>query len=64
VNGLLRRLTLASLGGVDHDTENFARGRLLIERLGERAVARLQLGEQAYVLDRDDSLVGEGLDQL
>ena len=31
--------------------------------VGELAVARLQLGEQAHVLDGDDRLVGEGLEE-
>ena len=40
------------------------RGRgLLVERLGDLAVARLQLLEQPRVLDRDHCLIGEGLQQ-
>ena len=31
--------------------------------VGQLAVARLQLREQAHVLDRDDGLVGEGLEE-
>ena len=31
--------------------------------VGQLAVARLQLGEQAHVLDGDHGLVGEGLQQ-
>ena len=46
----------------DHAQDVAGRG-LLLERLGEVAVARLQLLEQAHVLDRDDGLVGEGLQQ-
>ena len=37
---------------------------LLLQRLGEIARPRLHLVEQAHVLDRDDRLVGEGLDEL
>ena len=40
------------------------RGGLLLERFGEVAVARLELGEQAHVLDGDHRLVGERLQQL
>ncbi len=45
------------------DPQDLAGRRLLLERLGQRAVARLQLGEQADVLEGDDRLVGEGLQQ-
>ena len=38
-------------------------GRLAIERLREVPVARLQLREQARVLDGDDRLIGERLEQ-
>ena len=38
-------------------------GGLLLERLGEVAVARLQLREEAHVLDGDHGLVGEGLEE-
>jgi len=50
------------LGGRDHP-EDLAGRRLLGQRLGEIAVARLQLSEHARVLDGDDGLVGEGLQQ-
>ena len=40
-----------------------AGGRLLLQRLGQLAIARLQLREQPHVLDGDDGLVGEGLEQ-
>ena len=43
------------------DPENLRRGRLLLERFGQLGVARLQLLEQAHVLDGDDRLVREGL---
>ena len=36
----------------------------MLQRLGEVARARLHLVEQARVLDRDDGLVGEGLDEF
>ena len=45
------------------DPQDLAGGRLLLQRLGEVVVARLQLLEQPHVLDRDDRLVGEGLEQ-
>src|SRR5262249_16670107 len=51
-------------GRARDDTEDLARRRLLVERLGKIAIPRLQLLEQAYVLDRDDRLVGEGPQQL
>ena len=38
--------------------------RLLLQRLGQFARARLHLVEQPHVLDRDHRLVGEGRDQL
>ena len=40
-----------------NDAQDLADRRLLLERL-------LRLLEQAHVLDRDDGLVGEGLQQL
>ncbi len=43
--------------------EDLARGRLLLQRLGEVAVTSLQLVEQAHVLDRDHRLIGEGLEE-
>ena len=46
------------------DPQDLARGRLLLQRLGEVAIAGLQLGEQPDVLDGDDGLVGKGLQQL
>ena len=36
----------------------------VVERGGELLRARLHLVEQAHVLDRDDRLIGEGLDDL
>ena len=57
-----------SVGELDDDPQDLARGGLLLERLGhlgmrfcERSVLLLQLREQPHVLDRDDRLVGEGL---
>ena len=38
-------------------------GGLRVQRRGQLAVARLQLGQQARVLDRDHGLVGERLEQ-
>ena len=46
----------------DH-AQDLPRRRLLLERLRQLAVARLQLPEQPHVLDGDDRLVGEGLEQ-
>jgi len=53
----------------DH-AEDLGGRRLLLQGLGhlgmslrERLVLLLQLGEQAHVLDRDDRLVGKGLDE-
>src|SRR5262249_12789163 len=43
------------------DSEDLARRGLLLQRLGQLAVARLQLGEEADVLDGDDGLIREGL---
>src|SRR5215468_5725403 len=46
------------------DLEDLRRGSLLIQRLGQVLVTRLQLGEQPDVLDGDDGLVGESFQQL
>jgi len=46
----------------DH-TENLGRGGLPIERLDEVTIASLQVLEETHVLDRDDGLIGEGLEQ-
>src|SRR5713226_6758766 len=48
-------------GRAANHLEDFARRRLLVQRLREVRVPRLQLLEQPDVLDRDDRLVGEGL---
>ena len=45
------------------DAQDVGGGRLPLQRLAEVVVARLQLLEQAHVLDGDDRLVGEGLEQ-
>ncbi len=47
-----------------NDTENLGHRRLLLQGFAELAAARLHLLEQAHVLNRDDRLVGEGLEQL
>ena len=45
-------------------TRRISRGRrLLLERLGQLAVPRLELREQPHVLDGDHRLVGEGLQE-
>ncbi len=53
-----------SVGDSTDHAQDLARRRLLLERLGQVAVARLQLVEQAHVLDRDHRLVGERRHQL
>ena len=45
------------------DGQDLRRRRLLLQRLAELGVARLQLLEEAHVLDRDDRLRGERLEQ-
>ena len=52
-----------SVGRPAITAQHLRRGRLLLQRLGERPVALLQLGEQPGVLDGDHGLVGEGLQQ-
>ena len=51
-----------SFGELADDAQDLARCRLLLERFREVAVARLQLLEQAGVLDGDHGLIGEGLE--
>jgi hypothetical protein len=50
------------LGAAD-DAQDVAGGGLRVQRRGQLAVARLELGEQPHVLDRDHRLVGEGLEE-
>ena len=50
-------------GGPPDHLEQLAGRRLLLEGDPQLAVARLQLGEQAYVRDSDDGLVGKSLKQ-
>ena len=45
------------------DAQDLAGGGLLLERFGQRPVARLQLVEEPNVLDRDHGLIGKGLQQ-
>src|ERR1700730_1065296 len=45
------------------DMQYLSGRRLLLQRLGEVAVARLQLLEEADVLDGDYGFVGEGLEE-
>src|SRR5262249_28952814 len=61
-NRVEHRLDVGRRAG-DH-VQDLGAGRLLLERLGELARARLHLVEQPHVLDGDDGLVGEGLEQL
>jgi hypothetical protein len=48
--------------GTADGTKNSSDSSLLFERLGDLAVAVLELVEQASVLDGDDGLVGEGFE--
>ena len=48
--------------GADHP-EDLGRRCLLLKRRRQVAVTRLELLEQAHILDGDDGLVGEGLQQ-
>src|SRR5262249_23700200 len=50
-------------GRAADDTQDLARRRLLLQRLGQLAVADLQLREEPDVLNGDHGLVGEGLEQ-
>ncbi len=45
------------------DPQDLGGGRLLLQGLGQLAVPGLELREQPHVLDRNDRLVGEGLEQ-
>jgi hypothetical protein len=47
-----------------NDLQNLSGRRLLLEGFGQVLVASLQFLEQPHVLDRDDRLVGEGLEKL
>ena len=49
-------------GRAADDLQHLGRRRLLLQRLGELGGARLHFLEQARILDRDDGLVGEGLE--
>ena len=51
-------------GGTADHLQHLARRRLPGEHVGQIAVPRFELLEQADVLDGDDGLVGEGLQQL
>ena len=44
--------------------KNLTRRSLLLQRLGDLAIALFQFLEQPHVLDGDDRLVGEGFEQL
>jgi hypothetical protein len=46
------------------DLEDLSGRGLLLQRLGKISVASLQLLKQPHVLNRDDRLVGEGLEQV
>ena len=49
-------------GGADRPPD-LAEGRELLDRAGELLRPRLQLGQQARILDRDHRLIGEGLEE-
>src|SRR4029077_10028101 len=51
------------VGGARDDPQDVAGGGLLLQRLGQSTITRLQLREQAHVLDSNDRLVGEGLEE-
>ena len=61
-HGLEHRLQLA--GRAADDLQHLRGRRLLLQRLGELARARLHLFKQPRILDGDHRLVGEGGDQL
>jgi len=61
-HGRKHRLKIA--GRTADDLEHLRGCRLLLQRFGEFARALLLRLEQPRVLDRDDRLVGKGLDQL
>jgi hypothetical protein len=61
-HGLKHRLQIGRRAG--DDPQDLTRGRLLLERLGQLAVATLQLLKEPRVLDRDHRLVRERLEQL
>ena len=46
------------------DAEHLGRRGLMLQRFAQLRIALLQFLEQPHVLDGDDSLVGEGRDQL
>src|SRR5262249_39296255 len=50
-------------GRATDNSEDLAGGRLRVQRRGQLAVARLELGEQPHVLNGNDRLVGEGVQQ-
>jgi len=51
-------------GRAADDLQHFARRGLVFERFFEVARARVQFIEQPDILDRDDGLVGEGLQEI
>src|SRR5262252_4007709 len=61
-HGLQNRLQFC--GRARDDPQDLARRGLLLERLGEVAVPRSELREQAHILNRDHRLVGEGPREL
>ena len=61
-HGLEHRLEFA--GRARDDLQHLGGRRLLLQRLGQLARARLHLVEQPHVLDRDHRLVGERGDEF
>ena|SRR3989442_650052 len=58
-NGVEHRLSIGRRGR-DH-AQDLARRGLLLQGLGQVAIAGLKFSEQPYVLDGNDRLIGEGL---
>jgi hypothetical protein len=54
--------TYARRRAIDH-AQDLARRSLAIESLRQLMILLLQLFEQAHILDRDDGLVGKGLEK-
>jgi hypothetical protein len=61
-HGVQHRLETRRRGA--DDPEDLGRGRLLLERLGQLPVPRLEFLEEPHVLDRDHRLIGKGPEKL
>ena len=60
--GIEHRLKIRGRAG--NDSQNLARGGLLLQRLGKIAVPFLQFLEQPNILDGNNGLGGEGFKKL